>query len=422
MELVATRNKGAEDILPPDTYVWQNTERFMARIAESYGFDEIRFPTFEKTELFVRSVGETTDVVQKEMWTVKGRESTYTLRPEGTAGAIRAVIQNGLLNEAMPRKIYYQISAFRHENVQKGRLWEFHQFGAELVGAAAPQADAQMISMANDILSGLGIGTELHINSVGCRECRRKYYEVLREFLLPVKDKLCDTCRSRFDKNPMRILDCKSEVCRELTANAPVITDHLCEECAGHFAQVRELLDEAGIVYKVDPKIVRGLDYYSRTVFEFISSDIGAQGTVCGGGRYDGLIEEMGGPATPALGFAMGMERLILALKAKGGADAKAKGCDLYILAADSERTGNSALKTAASLAAALRKSGKTAEYDLCSRSFKAQMKYANKINAAKLLVIGESELETGECVIKDMVSHEQRQCRLDGEEILRTL
>lgn len=413
MELVATRNKGAEDILPSESYIWQNVEGLMVKTAKLYGFREIRFPTFEKTELFVRSVGETTDVVQKEMWTVKGRESTYTLRPEGTAGAVRAVIQNGLLNEAMPQKIYYQISAFRHENVQKGRLWEFHQFGAEMIGSPAPAADAQMIRMAGDILGKLGINTELHINSIGCRECRNKYYQALRDYFAPSRDKLCETCNSRFEKNPMRILDCKSEICKGIAADAPVITDYLCAECAEHFSAVRRLLESEGIEYSIDPKIVRGLDYYTRTVFEFISRDIGAQATVCGGGRYDGLIGEMGGPATPALGFAMGMERLILAMKAKGTAFTD-DVCDLYILAADDDTTGGKALETAVRIAAKAREAGKWAEYDLCGRSFKAQMKYANKIGARHLAVIGASELESGTAEVKNMETGEKTAVKLD--------
>lgn len=411
MELIATRNRGAEDVLPADAYIWQNTERFMAQTARNYGFREIRFPTFEKTELFVRSVGETSDVVEKEMWTVKGRESTYTLRPEGTAGAIRAVIQNGLLNEPMPQKIYYQISAFRHENVQKGRLWEFHQFGAELIGSALPDADAQIITMAHDILEGLGIKTELHINSIGCKECRMKYYEQLKAYLEPKRDCLCETCQSRLDRNPMRILDCKSAEDKAIAKDAPVITDNLCEECAAHFARLRTLLDAQGIEYTIDKTIVRGLDYYTRTVFEFISADIGAQATVCGGGRYDGLIGELGGAPTPALGFAIGMERIILAMKARSDSSAQDVP-DLYILAADP--TGKAAEK-AADIAAALRKKGKWTEYDLCGRSFKAQMKYANKLGAKFLCVIGERELETGMVSLKNMADGSQKEISVDA-------
>ncbi|MBQ3918145.1 MAG: histidine--tRNA ligase [Oscillospiraceae bacterium] len=402
MELI-TRNKGAEDILPSESYIWQKVEQAAAGVARLYGFREIRIPTFEKTELFVRSVGETTDVVQKEMWTVKGRESTYTLRPEGTAGTIRAVIQNGLLNEPMPQKIYYNLSAFRHENVQKGRLWEFHQFGAEMIGAAAPAADAEVIAFVRELLDTLGIPAKLHINSIGCPECRSKYYTILREYLSPRREELCDTCRSRFDRNPMRIIDCKSEICRSIAKDAPMITDNLCDECRAHFDELKALLEAMGIDYEIDPKIVRGLDYYTRTVFEFISDKIGAQATVVAGGRYDGLIGQMGGQPTPALGFAMGMERAILAMKALGRDFGEPDTCDLFIasMGADEQRF-------AALLANSLRREGFRAETELCGRGFKAQMKYANKTKCKYLLVIGSSELETGSAKLKNMATGEE--------------
>ncbi len=400
---IITRNKGAEDILPNESYIWQRVEQVCAGTARLYGFREIRFPTFEKTELFIRSVGETTDVVQKEMWTVKGRESTYTLRPEGTAGAIRAVLQNGLLNEPMPQKIFYNISAFRHENVQKGRLWEFHQFGAEMVGSASPVADAEVIAFAKELLESLGVPSELHINSIGCPECRAKYYEVLRAYLTPEKANLCETCQSRFDKNPMRILDCKSDICRRIAADAPVITDYLCSECMEHFTSLKAMLDEMGIGYTVDSKIVRGLDYYTRTVFEFITDCIGAQSTICAGGRYDGLTEQMGGPSTPALGFAMGLERVILAMRASGIDMGEDDTCDLYIAS-----MGEDELKASAVLANRLRQSGFRAETELCGRGLKAQLKYANKTGAKYLLVIGGSELENGKAKLKNMQKGEE--------------
>ncbi|MBR4223244.1 MAG: histidine--tRNA ligase [Oscillospiraceae bacterium] len=399
-----TRNKGAEDVMPGESYIWQRVEQMAADIAGLYGFREIRFPTFEKTELFVRSVGETTDVVQKEMWTVKGRESSYTLRPEGTAGCMRAVLQNGLLNESLPQKLWYQISAFRHENVQKGRLWEFHQFGAEMVGAAAPSADAEVIAFARVLLDSLGLDdAKLHINSIGCPECRQAYYDKLREYFEPNKDKLCATCQSRLDKNPMRILDCKSAEDKAIAKDAPMITDYLCDECRAHFDELKALLDGMGIAYEVDQKIVRGLDYYTRTVFEFISDSIGAQSTILGGGRYDKLLGQMGGPETPALGFAMGMERVILAMKAAGFDFGEPSTCDLYIAS-----MGDAEGHKAAILADALRKDGFRVETELCGRGFKAQMKYANKIRAKYLLVIGGSELETGKANIKNMKTGEQ--------------
>lgn len=400
-----TRNKGAEDVMPSESYIWQTVERAAANVAQLYGFSEIRFPTFEKTELFVRSVGETTDVVQKEMWTVKGRESTYTLRPEGTAGCMRAVLQNGLLNESMPQKVYYQISAFRHENVQKGRLWEFHQFGAEMVGAADPSADAEVIAFARELLDTLGLSeARLHINSIGCPECRRAYYDKLREYFAPYREQLCSTCQSRFDKNPMRIIDCKSPEDKAIAKDAPVITDYLCDECREHFDTLRSLLDGMGIAYEVDPRIVRGLDYYTRTVFEFISDSIGAQSTICGGGRYDGLISEMGGPQTPALGFAMGIERVILAMKAVGYDFGEPSVCDLYIASMGADES-----RRAAVIANSLRREGGfRVETELCGRGFKAQLKYANKIKAKYLLVIGQTELETGKASIKNMKTGEQ--------------
>ena len=410
MELIATRNKGAEDILPSQTYIWQTVEDIARSTAATYAFEELRFPTFEKTELFERSVGETTDVVQKEMWTVMGRKSTYTLRPEGTAGAIRAVIQNGLLNDAMPRKLYYLISCFRHENVQKGRLWEFHQFGAEMIGSASPAADAEVIDFAHTLLDRLGLGdTRLCINSIGCPECRRKYYEVLKEYLTPCRDKLCETCQSRFDKNPMRIIDCKIPADKELVKDAPVITDYLCDECREHFETVKSLLDNMGLEYTVDPKIVRGLDYYTRTVFEFVSDSIGAQGTICGGGRYDRLIDELCGTSVPALGFAMGLERVILAMK-EAGFDFGEKPCtDIYI-----GSMGDAGQQLAMKLAKAVREDGYRAECDMCARSVKAQLKYADKTGAKYCLIIGDNEVESKTGTLKNLRTGSQTQIALD--------
>ena len=288
MAINIKRPNGTEDVLPKDVYKWHTVEKITRDTAESFGFSELRFHTFENTDLFLRSVGETTDVVQKEMYTVKAKETEFTLRPEGTAGAIRAMLQNGLLNEALPQKIFYIISCFRHERPQAGRLREFHQFGLEMAGSPAPTADAEVICLAKNILDRLGLkNIELHINSIGCPTCRAKYHEALKAFFEPHKDELCDTCKERLIKNPMRLLDCKSPEDREIAKDAPVILDYLCEECSEHFAKLKKYLDNAGIAYTVDPKIVRGLDYYTKTVFEFITTEIGAQGTVCGGGRYD---------------------------------------------------------------------------------------------------------------------------------------
>lgn len=414
MKLVATRNKGAKDILPADIHKWYTVERTAAGIAASYGFREIRIPAFEKTELFVRSVGETTDVVQKEMFTVTGTESSFTLRPEGTAGVIRAFLQNGLMNEAAPQRLFYILNCFRHENVQKGRLWEFHQFGAEMVGSSSPAADLEMICFAGDILKRLGLkDIRLHINSIGCPMCREKYYKALREYLSPRRNELCSTCQSRFEKNPMRILDCKSDICKEISEGAPLITDYLCEECSSHFETLKKMLDNIGMEYIVDPKIVRGLDYYTRTVFEFISDAIGAQGTICGGGRYDGLVEQIGGAPTPALGFAMGLERLIMAMESGGCQFTPLDGCDIYIAS-----MGEAAQMKAMKLASALRGEGFHAQWNVTDRELRGQLKYADKIGAGYSLVIGDSELESGRAVLKNMKTGEKNEVSI-GEDFM---
>lgn len=398
------RPNGTEDVLPKDIHKWYTVEKIARETAESYGFGELRFPTFENTDLFLRSVGETTDVVQKEMYTVKAKETEFTLRPEGTAGAIRAMLQNGMLNEALPQRIFYIISCFRHERPQAGRLREFHQFGLEMAGSPAPSADAEVISLAKNILDRLGLkNIELHINSIGCPTCRAKYHEALRAYFEPRKDELCDTCKERLVKNPMRLLDCKSPEDREIAKDAPVILDYLCEECSDHFEKLKKYLSNAGITYTVDPKIVRGLDYYTKTVFEFITTEIGAQGTVCGGGRYDGLIEQLGGQPTPALGFAMGIERLLLVMDKQECDYLAPKKCDIYFAT-----MGDAALEKAMELTRALREYGYYAEYDLMGRGLKAQMKYANKIGAAFTIVLGDNELEEGKAKLKEMEKGEE--------------
>lgn len=417
MELITTRIKGMEDVVPAESHKWQTVEKIAADTAASYGFREIRIPTFENTELFVRSVGETTDVVQKEMFSVMGRESKFTLRPEGTAGTIRAVLQNGLLNDALPQKVFYILSCFRHEKPQAGRLWEFHQFGAEMVGSSSPAADAEMICLAGSVIERLGLkDIELHINSIGCPHCRAKYYEKLREFFAPHKEELCGTCQSRFEKNPMRILDCKSEICREIGKDAPLMIDYLCDECREHFETLKGYLDEMGIKYTVDPKIVRGLDYYTKTVFEFITTSIGAQGTVCGGGRYDGLIEELGGNHVPSLGFGMGLERLMLLLESQGIKLPEEKRCDLYIAS-----IGDDASLKAARLTQELRQSGVSAQFDVVGRSVKAQMKYANKLGARFTAVIGDDDIAAGVIKVKNMDDGETQEIAFDefSEEFL---
>ncbi len=410
MAIKITRPQGTEDVTPKEIYKWHTVERLARETAETFGFQEVRIPTFESTDLFLRSVGETTDVVQKEMYTVKARETEFTLRPEGTAGTIRSMLQNGLLNDALPQKVYYILSCFRHERPQAGRLREFHQFGVEMAGSQGPASDAEIISLAKSILDRVGLkNIALHINSIGCPTCRAEYHKALKAYFAPRREELCDTCQTRFEKNPMRLLDCKSPICQEIAKDAPLILDYLCEDCKTHFETLQTYLDAMGIAYSIDPKIVRGLDYYTKTVFEFITTDIGAQGTICGGGRYDGLIEQMGGKSTPAMGFAMGLERLILTMERQGCEFKEKKTCDLYIAPMDKE-----AIPFALQLGKTLREDGLQVEYDLMGRGLKAQMKYANKIGASFVLVLGENELTTKKANLKNMETGEQTEVSLD--------
>lgn len=405
------RPRGTQDVIPSEAHKWQTVEKVCRETAEQFGFKEIRTPTFEDTGLFIRSVGDTTDVVQKEMYTVSAKgDSTFTLKPEGTAGVIRAMLENGILNEGIPQKLFYITPCFRHEKPQAGRLREFHQFGCEMIGPASPSADADMIALAKSVIDRLGIkDVSLHLNSIGCPECRAKYHQALKDYFEMRKDELCRTCQERLDKNPMRILDCKSPVCSEIAKDAPVILDYLCEECDAHFKKLQENLDNMGIDFVIDTKIVRGLDYYTKTVFEFITNSIGSQGTVLGGGRYDGLVEELGGQPTPALGFGSGIERLLLTMENSDCEFIEKNTCDLYIAS-----MGENAQKHAASLALALRNEGFFTEYDLIGRGLKAQMKYANKINAKFTLVLGDNELETKEAKLKQMDTGEETAVTLD--------
>ncbi len=403
--------KGTNDILPADSHKWQFVEEKMLETALLYGFKEIRVPVFEHTEVFLRSVGDTTDVVQKEMYTFddKGGRS-ITLRPEFTAGVIRSAIENGLVNAALPQKVCYIGGCYRYEKPQAGRLREFHQFGVECMGAAAPAADAEVISLARQILLNLGIeDISLEINSIGCPECRKKYHAALKEYFQAKKGELCATCNDRLERNPMRILDCKSPICSEIAKDAPVVIDYLCDDCAAHFEGVKAHLNAAKINYKINPHIVRGLDYYTRTVFEFVSGDIGAQSTVCGGGRYDGLISQMGGPAVPSLGFAMGIERLMLAINNKGIELPEAKTADLYIAT-----MGENAAIKATEICTAVREEGYKAQTDICSRGLKAQMKYADKIGAKFTVVLGDNEIETGKVKLKDMSSGSETEININ--------
>lgn len=411
MGVITKKIKGTEDVLPKDSYRWQFVEDVMRKESAAYGFKEIRTPVFEHTELFARGVGQTTDVVQKEMYTfdTKGGESV-TLRPEGTAGAARAVLEHGLVNDSLPIKAGYFVSCYRYEKPQAGRLREFHQFGLECYGTQSPVADAELICAAQSIFDRLGVKQlRLEINSIGCPTCRAEYHKALKEYFYGYKDELCETCNSRLEKNPMRILDCKSPVCSKIAGGAPKITDYLCDECKEHFASVQKYLDAAGVEYTVNPTIVRGLDYYTKTVFEFVTDFIGAQGTVCGGGRYDGLIEELGGKHLPSLGFAMGIERLLMLMDKQGIEIPKPSTCDLYVAV-----MGESASLKSFEIIKAVRSCGLIAETDVVGRGLRAQMKYADKIGAKFSMVLGDNEIEQGKAVIKNMSSGEQTEIVLD--------
>ncbi len=403
--------KGTNDILPADVHKWQSVESRMLDTARLFGFSEIRVPVFEHTEVFKRSVGDTTDVVQKEMYTFddKGGRS-ITLRPELTAGVIRSVLENGLTNGPLPLKVCYVGGCYRYEKPQAGRLREFHQFGVECIGAAAPNADAEVISLAKQVLNNIGIEKiSLEINSIGCPECRKNYQQALKDYFKANLDNLCNTCKERLERNPMRILDCKSPICKDICKDAPVVIDYLCEECENHFAAVKKHLDAAGIEYTVNPHIVRGLDYYTRTVFEFVSGDIGAQSTVCGGGRYDGLIAQMGGQPTASLGFGMGIERLMMVLEAQNAPMPEAPVCDLYIAS-----MGENASLKATALCSQLRDFGYSVQTDICSKGLKAQMKFANKIGAIFTMVLGDNELANNSAKLKNMHSGEEIEINLD--------
>ncbi len=391
--------KGTKDVLPQDSYKWQYVENVARDVAKLFNIKEIRTPTFEHTELFNRGVGETTDVVTKEMYTFKDKgDRSITLKPEGTAGVGRSYIENGLGNGALPAKMYYIIPAFRYERPQAGRLREFHQFGVEVYGASNAQTDAETILVADTLLKKLGLNVKLCINSIGCPTCRAAYNQALKSFFEPHLGSLCNDCKTRFEKNPLRLLDCKEEGCKAINVNAPKILDYLCAECAEHFEEVKACLDTSGVEYEIDPRIVRGLDYYSRTVFEFVSTSIGAQGTVCGGGRYDGLIEQLGGKPTPAVGFAAGIERLLMVMEASGVVIPEPVKPTVYLAGMDKD-----CRRKAFELASALRQNGVIAEVDLMDRSVKAQFKYADKIGAKYVAVIGGNELAEGRANVKCM-------------------
>ena len=403
--------KGTKDMLPEQAYKWHYVEEKFADICRKYGFKEIRTPMFEHTEVFQRGIGDTTDVVQKEMYTFNDHAGrSITLKPEGTSGAVRAFIEHKQYAEVQPTKYYYDTDCFRYEKPQSGRLRHFHQFGIEVFGTSNMLADAEVICLANDFLTDLGVKEiELRINSVGCPECRAKYRQALKDFIKPRYDELCGTCKDRYERNPMRILDCKSEICQGIVKDAPRMLDYLCDDCRQAFEELKTNLTSMGIGYTVDPNIVRGLDYYTKTAFEFVTTKIGAQGTVCGGGRYDHLIEELGGPPIPGVGFGLGIERLLLLMDANEAYFPEDQGVEVFI-AVMGERAKAFGLK----LCREMRQKGIVAEMDTLARNIKGQFKYADRLNARYTLVIGDNELDKGVVSLKDMVASSQREVAIE--------
>ncbi|MBE7042755.1 MAG: histidine--tRNA ligase [Ruminococcaceae bacterium] len=403
--------KGTKDILPGEVHKWHYVEDKIKDICNRFGYRQLRTPVFEYTELFDRGIGDTTDVVQKEMYTFmdKGGRS-ITLRPEVTAAAVRAYLEHNLYAGPQPTKLYYEQSCYRYEKPQAGRLREFHQFGVEVFGSEEPCIDAEVISLVTVLLEELKISDiELNINSIGCPNCRKVYNQALTDYFNTRKDKLCGTCLERLEKNPLRILDCKSPVCHEIAKDAPVILDYICEECSSHFTALQEYLKGMGISYTINPYIVRGLDYYTKTVFEFVSTAIGSQGTVCGGGRYDGLVEELGGSPTPGVGFGLGLERLLMVLENQQNNALPEETVPLLFIAS----IGKEAEQTAQTIVYQLRKAGIYCEKDALARSVKAQMKYANKIGAKYAVVLGDDEVAEQCVTVKEMETGEQTEMAL---------
>lgn len=414
MELITRAPKGTVDLIPGKSEHWQVVEDVFRSEAELNGFAEIRTPVFEHTELFLRGVGDTTDVVEKQMYTFEDKGGrSITLRPEGTAGAVRAMLENGLYNAGYPVKLYYNTSCYRYEKPQAGRLRELHQFGVEMFGAAEPVADVQVIALALSAFKRLGLeDVGLQLNSIGCPECRKEYHKALKEYFTAHKEELCDTCLSRLERNPMRILDCKSPECQAVAKDAPKITDYLCEDCQTHFRKVQDYLTAMGVEFEVDPGLVRGLDYYTRTVFEFPSKSLGF--ALGGGGRYDGLVEEIGGKPTPGLGFGLGLDRILMALEAQQVEFPQLPKCEMYIAT-----MGEEAQKKAFLLLDELHRCGIPADTDLCGRGLKAQMKYAGKIGAKFTMVLGDNELQEGKAEMKNMKTGEKRKIAISGEDFI---
>lgn len=402
--------KGTKDVLPYESYKWHYIEDTVRFVAKTFGANEIRTPVFEHTELFLRGVGDTTDIVNKEMYTFedKGKRS-ITLKPEGTAGVARSFIENGLQNQAMPLKMYYITPVFRYERPQAGRLREHHQFGVEFYGAKGADTDAEVILLAYGVLTKLGLNVKLNINSMGCEKCRKAYNQALKEYLKDNYENLCETCKVRYEKNPLRILDCKVDSCKDLVKDAPKITDYLCDECSAHFEKLKKLLDLAGLEYTVNPLIVRGLDYYTKTVFEFVTADLGSQGTVCGGGRYDNLISQLGGGSVPGVGFGMGLERILMLMEAKGVSIPESQNCKLFIAT-----MGDDAYAKGFELVSKLRAKGVMCDIDHMERGIKAQFKYSDKIHAEYVATIGETELTEGSVNLKRMCDGMVEKIKID--------
>ncbi len=398
--------KGTNDILPENIPLWEKIENAAKDIAGRYGFKQIRTPEFESTNLFERGVGDTTDIVQKEMYTFthRGKES-LTLKPEGTAPVVRSFIENGMASAAQPVKLFYLTNCFRCENPQKGRYRQFHQFGIEVFGAEDASSDAEVISLAYEFLRELGIKDVVaRVNSIGCPTCRKAYSEKLKAFVAPKLDKLCDDCKNRYEKNPLRLIDCKVETCKENLKGAPLMIDNLCDDCRDHFEKVKLYLDAMEVEYEVDPTIVRGLDYYTNTAFEFIPKDnTKSQAAIGAGGRYNGLVETLGGPKTAGIGLAMGIERILIQLEEQGLVPQDESKTDLYIAP-----MGEAAKTTALKYTTLMRREGLTVQTDVMNRSLKAQMKYADKINAKYVAMLGDEELEKGVILVRNMATKEQ--------------
>ena len=413
-----TKQKGTRDIFLEDAKIWEYMEENIRNICEKYNVSEIRTPVFEATELYARGVGDDTDIVNKEMYTFldKGGRS-ITLRPELTAGVVRSYIENGMSSIQSPLKFWYTANMYRYEKMQKGRFREFAQFGVEIFGSESYLADVETMLISYEFLKSVGLENNLilSINSIGCKECRKKYLEVLKDYIRPNLDNMCDDCKRRFETNPMRLLDCKEEKCKAILKDAPIITDYLCDDCKKDFESVKKALETLKIEYKVDTSIVRGLDYYNKTVFEWISKDLGL--AVGAGGRYDKLVETLGGNSTPAVGFGIGMDRIFMLLKENGLANSKFKNVDFYIATLD-----ESIDKRVYDLINSLRNKGYIVDNNITSRNFKNQLKYADKVKARYVIIIGEDELSKNICQIKDMEKGTQKECDLSIDSVLNSL